>query len=241
MRKRVFIIIASFFGFIQGFSQSSTFSFEDRMEKLERESEPLRRLVEDIRRAVYASEQDLKDCLPDFTSATITLEGSTEGNAGIELNLVVFKITSKRKRGRTNKSVITFVRDTLFRPLMHVSHQETNENFNTIRNLIVSQGYINCISSRAVTNLTNEIKNKTVPYSIYGHEDVVSIPMDAAEDILTEAFKTKKLEVEVSFIVENESSLGGEFKITPLTGSLTGNLKRKNIQTVKVTFGEDPK
>jgi hypothetical protein len=94
-------------------------------------------LVEDIRRAVYPSEKDLDDCLPPFTSGTITLEGASEGEAGIELNLVLFKITSKKNKGKINKSVITFVRHTICSPLMDKVRDGSTENFNIIRNLIV--------------------------------------------------------------------------------------------------------
>ncbi|AYN67178.1 hypothetical protein D1013_07280 [Euzebyella marina] len=221
-------------------AQYGRFTEEERLRELRKNSEPIRLLVEDIRRAVYASEKDLDDCLPPFTSATITLEGTSEGEAGIELNLVLFKITSKKKKGKINKSVITFVRDTIFSPLMDKVRDESTENFNIIRNLIVSQAYSNCVSSTAIKELTSDLKDKTVLFNILEYENLENISDEDAEEIITEAFKTQKLEVEVSFVVEKESSISGEFKITPITGSLSGNLKRKNVQTVKVTFGKDP-
>lgn len=222
------------------YAQPSLFSTEERLRKIEKETEPLRILVEDIRRAVYASEEDLKECLPKFTSASITLEGSHERDAGIELNFVVFKITSKKKKGRTDKSTITFVRDDNFKPMIILSREGANENFNIIRNLIVSQGFANCISSNSKVNLSDNLKNPTIPYSIYEIEIPTNPTPKVVEEILSKAFKTQKLEVEISFIVEKELGIEGGFKITPISGSVKGNLKHKNVQTVKVIFGKDP-
>lgn len=126
-----------------------------------------------------------------------------------------------------NEVCITFVRDAIFSPLLDKVRDGRTENFNIIRNLIVSQAYLNCVSTTAIQELTSDLKAKTVQFNILEYENLENISDEDAEEIITEAFKTQKLEVEVSFIVEKESSIRGEFKITPITGSLSGNLKRK--------------
>ena len=100
----------------------------------------------------------------------------------------------------------------------------------------------NLFNKNGYAKTYGELKKKGVIkiFNILEYENLENISDEDAEEIITEAFKTQKLEVEVSFIVEKESSISGEFKITPITGSLSGNLKRKNVQTVKVTFGKDP-
>ncbi|GMN08181.1 hypothetical protein MTsPCn5_35700 [Croceitalea sp. MTPC5] len=172
-------------------AQYGRFTEEERLRELRKNSEPIRLLVEDIRRAVYASEKDLDDCLPPFTSATITLEGTSEGEAGIELNLVLFKITSKKKKGKIDKSVITFVRDTIFSPLMDKVRDGSTGNFNIIRNLIVSQAYSNCVSSTAIKELTSDLKDKTVLFNILEYENLENLSDEDAEEIITCKSSTK--------------------------------------------------
>lgn len=231
----------------QSYGQYEELSEGERLDQINQKSEPLRLLVEDIRRAVYASEKDLKDCLPEFSNATITLEGTAEGEAGFELNLVFFKISSKKKKGKTTKSVITFVRDTIFTELLATPRKRGDRNFNIIRNMIVSQAFSNCPSFTTQTQIASfveyarEVKAQIANVEQESFLDKLSsFPMVASREIMSEAFKTQKLEVEVSFVIEKEVGVSGEFKISPVTGSLSGNLKRKKVQTVKVIFGKDP-
>lgn len=225
-----------------GYSQTSelNYTFYQDFEYLKEESKPLKLLVEDIRRAVYSSESILEDCLPSFASAKITLEGSYEKEKGIDLNLVFFKINTKKKKNRSTISSITFVKDTILKPFLEVPREASRRNFDLIRRLILLQAYSNCEGAKEFyEDLQCRAKESEQENVQIGHE-VFNVGELANEAIQSNAFKTQKIEIVIKFIVEKELGANGEFIISPISGSLGGKLKRKNIQTVIVVFGKDP-
>jgi len=197
---------------------------------INKQTRALTQLIDDIRRAVYESENELKECLPPFAKTSITLEGTNERETGVEFNLIFFKINSKKKKGRTNKTIITFEKDSVLAELNLTPSDGTDTNFKILKRQIVSAAYSNCLFN--IPNLDGE--------GILDKDDDPNIITEESEPVLTERFRTSKLEIQFSFFVDKELGASGEFKIIPISGSLGRSIKRKNIQTVRVFFGKDP-
>lgn len=96
----------------------------------------------------------------------------------------------------------------------------------------------NTLSNKTTFNFDyKQSDNKSlVPLLSKNLKKVIESAYNQLSEVNNEHITTKKITVEVSFVIEKSGSVEGKFVLVPVTISAKGSLKKKAVHSIKIDF-----